>query len=258
MMRGNLHTHSTYCDGKSTMEEMVASAISKGFTYIGFSGHGYTDIDTNYCMSLENEKRYFEEIEILREKYGKKIKILCGIERDFYSQTKYSIDYEIASCHYIKAGECYYDVDESAQKQKYCIDAFYGGDPYAYAEEYYKSVAQLSGDIVGHFDLITKFDREGKIFTPEEERYKKAALNALSELLEKNIVFEVNTGAMARGYKDAPYPDRWLLEEIKRQGGRVIITSDCHDAKNLDYGYEETEKLLLEIGFKDFYDISFL
>ena len=145
MMRGNLHTHSTYCDGKSTMEEMVASAISKGFTYIGFSGHGYTDIDTNYCMSLENEKRYFEEIEILREKYGKKIKILCGIERDFYSQTKYSIDYEIASCHYIKAGECYYDVDESAQKQKYCIDAFYGGDPYAYAEEYYKSVAQLSG-----------------------------------------------------------------------------------------------------------------
>ena len=27
----NLHTHSTYCDGKDTVTEMIEAAISKGF-----------------------------------------------------------------------------------------------------------------------------------------------------------------------------------------------------------------------------------
>ena len=35
----NLHTHSTYCDGADTPEEMIETALEKGFTSIGFSGH---------------------------------------------------------------------------------------------------------------------------------------------------------------------------------------------------------------------------
>ena len=49
----------------------------------------------------------------------------------------------------------------------------------------------MSGDIIGHFDLVTKFDREEKIFTPKEARYKKAALSAIEKLCSKNSVFEV-------------------------------------------------------------------
>ena len=45
MIRGNLHTHSTYCDGQSTLEEMVKSAINKDFYYIGFSGDESTVTD---------------------------------------------------------------------------------------------------------------------------------------------------------------------------------------------------------------------
>ena len=35
----NLHTHTTYCDGKDTPEQVVLKAIEKGFNSIGFSGH---------------------------------------------------------------------------------------------------------------------------------------------------------------------------------------------------------------------------
>ena len=35
----NLHTHTTYCDGKNTAEEMVQKAIELGFRSLGFSGH---------------------------------------------------------------------------------------------------------------------------------------------------------------------------------------------------------------------------
>ena len=259
MMRGNLHSHSTYCDGKSSLEEMVQSAINKGFSYIGFSGHSPVKHDLRYCMSFENEGRYFGEVNFLKEKYKDKIRVLCGLERDFESDDNgFDYDYIIASTHYIKAGDSLADVDESGEKQKKCIDEFYGGDPYAYAEEYYKTVAKLRGDIIGHFDLLTKFDRNNDIFNPKEERYKKAVLSALEELLEAKQVLEVNTGAMSRGYKDSPYPDMWILEEIKKRDGKVLITSDCHHANNLDYGYDLAEKILTDLGFKDFYNIDFL
>ena len=39
--RQNLHTHTTFCDGKDTPEELVEAAIAKGFDSIGFSGHSY-------------------------------------------------------------------------------------------------------------------------------------------------------------------------------------------------------------------------
>lgn len=260
MMRGNLHTHSTYCDGKSTLPETVRAAIEKGFSYIGFSGHENIYFDSRYCMSVEGQKKYYEEVNSLKEKYRNDIKILCGIETDIAA--KHSdlgkFDYTIASTHYIKAGDGFCDVDESAEKQKECIDLYYGGDPYAYAEEYYKNVSKLQGDIIGHFDLLTKFDRNNDIFNPREERYKKAALSALSELIEKKAVFEVNTGAMSRGYKDAPYPDIWILKEIKKRGGKVVLTSDCHDAKNLDYGYDIAEKILYDLGFTDIFNIDFI
>lgn len=259
MMRGSLHVHSTYCDGRSTLEETVKTAIEKGFSYLGFSGHGHTTFDSRYCMSAANEAKYFAEVHALKEKYKNDIRILCGIERDLYSDYfVHDFDYEIASVHYVKASGKLYDVDGTAEEQQKCIDTCFGGDPYAYAEEYYKSMALLEGDIVGHFDLLTKFDRRNEIFNPGEERYRKAALSAMEALLEKNMVFEMNTGAMSRGYKDEPYPDLWILEEMKKRGARIILTSDCHYAPHLDFGYDMAEEILSNIGFKDFYNIDFL
>lgn len=259
MIKGSLHTHTSYCDGKSTAEEMINSAIEKGFTYIGFSGHGHTTFDDNYCMSAENERKYVQEISLLKDKYKDKINILCGIERDLFSDYYINtFDYEIASVHYVKGGEKLYDVDNTCEIQNECIKECFGGDPYAYAEAYYNEVSLLKGDIIGHFDLITKFDRCNEIFSPKEERYKKAVLNALEILLDKNYVLEVNTGAMSRGYKDAPYPDTWILQEIKKRGGRIILTSDCHSAPTLDYGYDLAEKILCKIGFRDIYNIDFI
>ena len=258
MTRGSLHVHSTYCDGKSTLEENILAAIEKKFTYLGFSGHGYTDFDTSYCMSKEKEAQYFEEIGFLAEKYKDKIRILRGVERDGLSAyDAHQYDYKIASVHYIRANGEIREIDRSREVEEETIKNFFGGDPYAYAEEYFETVASQTGDIVGHFDLITKYDKENKIFTPKEERYKKAVLSAMEILLDKKV-FEVNTGSMARGYKDRPYPDVWILEELKKRGGKVVITSDCHRAQFLDFAYDETEKMLSKIGFTDFYNIDFI
>ena len=259
MTRGNLHTHTIYCDGKNTAREMVEKAIEKGFGYIGFSGHSYTYFDESYAMSEENTIKYIAQVNALKEEYKDRITVLCGVEKDAFSQYPTdAFDYVLASGHYVKADGKYFDVDISAELQKSTIENYFGGDPYSYAEEYFKIVVEMSGDIVGHFDLVTKFDEKEEIFTPKEERYKKAVLSALERLLDKKCVFEVNTGAMARGLKTAPYPSVWILEILKKYDAKLVITSDCHIAENLDFAFSETEKMLSAMGFKDFYNIDFI
>ncbi len=39
-MKQNLHTHCRFCDGKDTIEDLVRTAIDKGFDSLGFSSHG--------------------------------------------------------------------------------------------------------------------------------------------------------------------------------------------------------------------------
>ena len=46
MIKANFHTHTTYCDGKNTPEEMVQAAIALGMTAIGFSGHSHSVTET--------------------------------------------------------------------------------------------------------------------------------------------------------------------------------------------------------------------
>ena len=45
----NYHTHTNYCDGKNTAEEIVKKAIELGLSELGFSGHSYTDFDLDFC-----------------------------------------------------------------------------------------------------------------------------------------------------------------------------------------------------------------
>ena len=49
----DLHMHTTYCDGLSSAEEMIQSAINKGLAVVGISGHSFTPHDPSYCMSRE-------------------------------------------------------------------------------------------------------------------------------------------------------------------------------------------------------------
>ena len=81
----NYHTHTDFCDGQNTPEEMAEAAAKKGFTALGFSGHSYTDFDTFYCMTPETFPEYCKQVRALREKYKGQMEILLGVERDFYS-----------------------------------------------------------------------------------------------------------------------------------------------------------------------------
>ena len=57
-------------------------------------------------------------------------------------------------------------------------------------------------------------------------------------LIEKDRIFEINTGAISRGWRVTPYPQDFLLRRIAEKGARVIITSDSHSRDTILFGYE--------------------
>ena len=65
-------------------------------------------------------------------------------------------------------------------------------------------------------------------------------------------VFELNTGAIARGLRTVPYPAAFLLDEIKAQGGAMIVNSDCHYRAKLTCWFDEAEEYLAAHGFRRF------
>ncbi|MGN0174386.1 MAG: histidinol-phosphatase [Acutalibacteraceae bacterium] len=265
----DFHTHSNYCDGKDTLENMVKAAVSYNMKAIGFSGHSYTDFDKSYCMSLENSDKYFSKIKLLKEKYKGKIEIYCGIEKDYYSEIiTDNFDYVIGSVHYCKFNEKYIDIDLSPQAFKNSAEEYYGGDYYKFCCDYYKNVADIYNkthcDIIGHFDLITKFNECNVFFDETDKRYIDTAINTVDALLEQDVIFEVNTGAISRGYKTMPYPSLFILKRIFEKGGDVILSGDTHSAKTLMFGFDKAIDYIKSIGFNSikafgengFYDIN--
>lgn len=252
-MRSNFHTHTKYCDGKDTPGEMAEEALSLGFFALGFSGHW--DPPFSSCgMTSNGAAAYRREIAALKKQYAGRMEIYCGVEQDILSGFRSpEYDYAIGSVHWIEKDGRHLSVDWKEEIARQNITAHYGGDACAYAEDYYALVAQVKDrtgcDIIGHFDLLTKFDEEGRLFSPDMPRYRAAVLNALDALASPGQIFEINTGAMARGYRTTPYPALWILRELKRRRCSVMLSSDCHDRKNLTCGFETARNLALEAGF---------
>ena len=257
MMLQNLHTHTTFCDGKNTPEEMVQAAISLGMNSLGFSGHSplSAPLPGDWCMQPEQVENYRREILRLREKYSKELDIFLGLEQDVLSPTpKGDYDYIIGSVHglLMPCGELA-PVDESEESFCRGVENHFGGDVLNFVEAYYQMVGQVAEktgcQIVGHFDLICKFNEGGKLFDTAHPRYQKAALEALERLAQRNVIFEINTGAMSRGYRSAPYPEMWILKEMKKRNLPICITSDTHSAQTLMHEFSLASQLAQSCGY---------
>ena len=247
------HTHTTFCDGKDTAEAMVQEALRLGFVTLGFSGHGYAPHDP-YSMPPETEAAFRQEILQLQQACAGQLEILLGQEHDALSPyADYPYDYLIESVHYVKAPDAFCPVDWSVQDLNAAVQAHFGGDIYAYCRAYFETCAKAyehsPAQIAGHLDLVSKFNEDGALFDAADPRYLRPAMDAAACAVEHGLVLEVNTGAIARGYRTTPYPSEALLRHIRQLGGQVMINSDCHDLRQLTCHYKPSAELLRACGF---------
>ena len=250
----NLHTHSTWCDGRDTVEATVLQALELGFDSVGFSEHSPMFYAPTHGMDRDAVGKYLADVRSVGERYRDRIRVFCGIELDLYSELELTpYDYVIGSVHYLLIDGEYVGFDRNAQTVRDVINRYFGGDGMAYARAYYKTLATLPQrgkiDVVGHFDLITKHADSVDFFDPDSSEYRRYATQALDALMERGSLFEINTGAIARGYRRTPYPSDFLLREIRRRGGGILISSDCHDKRLLAQSFDESIELARACGF---------
>lgn len=259
MFPQNLHTHTVFGDGKHTPEEMALGAIRAGCRSLGFSEHSPMPPEADpdkWAMGAEREAEYRAEVLRLKKLYQDRLEIHLGLELDADSPVpREPYDYLIGSVHGIwKDGSCL-PVDASPESFTQGVREHFSGDYYAFAAAYFRREAELAGRsrcrIVGHFDLIAKFNEGGRFFDEDDPRYRSAALEALEALMEHDVIFEINTGAISRGYRTVPYPAPFLLRAIREKGGRICIASDAHHAETVTCAFPQAAALAESCGFRE-------
>lgn len=251
----SVHTHSTMCDGKNTLAEMAAAAFDAGAVSFGASGHSHTPLPEDEGFVLPADMTaYRAEVLRLREVYAGRMDVLLGIELDNCADvTAEGFDYWIGSVHHLRGPDGNdYSIDWSMELLRQCCKEQFEGISLTMAEYYYEEVRQMAErkpTILGHIDLITKFEEKESLIDQDHPGYRAAALDALHAADPKETLLEVNTGAMSRGYRSVPYPALFLLREWRDMGGKIILTADAHSAGAIVYGYAQAAELARAAGF---------
>ncbi len=105
-IKGDLHSHSKYSDGKNTIEEMAEVFIARGYEYFAVTDHSSV-MGVTGGMSTVDIKNQWEEIDELNKKLKGRIKILKGCEvdilkdgsLDFSDEVLKGLDVVIISAH---------------------------------------------------------------------------------------------------------------------------------------------------------------
>lgn len=253
MIKADFHTHTTYCDGKNTPREMVEAAYRMGFTDFGLSGHAdFSNVEPGFGMSDQALAAYQREISLLREEYAGKMNLYIGIELDCLGPIQ-KAEYAIGSTHCLEKDGEFVIVDDTEEKLVSAVQRLWKGDWYAFARDYYEleaAVFDRTGcDWVGHFDLLTKWNQDFRHFDETKDEYREPALAAMRKLNDAGLPFEINTGAISRGYRREPYPSRFLLKELHAMGGRIMINSDSHNVNTIGFQFDPARRLAAECGF---------
>ena len=92
-IKGDCHVHSTYSDGKHSIEEMAQAMMERGYEYFAMTDHSKT-MGITQGMDAAKARKQWKEIEKVQKKFNK-IKILRGSEVDILKDGDLDFEEEI-------------------------------------------------------------------------------------------------------------------------------------------------------------------
>lgn len=202
-LKGILHNHSTYSDGKNTLREMAEHCRDLGYEYLGITDHSQTAVYANGLQEFRVKEQQ-EEIKQLNEELSP-FKIFSGIESDILSDG--SLDYS----------------DEVLSSFDFIVSSVHSGqnmDMEKATDRLITAVTNPHTTILGHMTGRLLLEREGY---PVDH---KAVIDAC---IEHNVVIEIN----ASPYRlDIDW--RWVHYGIEN-GLMLSINPDAHKKQ----GYQD-------------------
>jgi histidinol-phosphatase (PHP family) len=229
MIKGNYHTHTKRCKHAfGSDEEYVIAAIKAGFSELAFTDHApwnlRNDETDRIRMHISELSDYVNSIRSLKEKYVDQIKILIGLEAEYFESRMddlaslvrtYDLDLLVLGNHFhIKdSNESYYG-NYKDLKQLYDH----------YLEDSIKAMRSGMYKIFAHPDLFFK------TVNIINDRTKELIHSLCDVALETNTIMEYNLGG--KRYRDY-YPNDTFWKIVAQRGCTIIVGVDAHDPRHL-------------------------
>jgi len=261
----NYHCHSRLDDGQGELAEYAAAAVAKGFATLGYSGHAPVPFPADWTMPAKLLPEYVATVRRLKAEYAGRLEILLGLEVDFVPGLlsvhsprirEIGLDFSLGSVHFLGrlADGTWWTADGALEELERGLAENFGGDMRAAVERFYALTVQMVGesppDMIGHFDVVKKNNRDGRFFSEEAPWYQVAVRGALDVIARVGSILEVNTGGVVRGTSGVLYPSEWILAEALRREIPVTVNADAHRPEHIDGYFRESFALLKEIGYR--------
>jgi histidinol-phosphatase (PHP family) len=256
----NFHTHSTYCDGKSTLEEIVVKAKSLNVGWLGFSSHAPLPFDCPWSMKRENLNEYLNKIVTLKESQTG-LEIYSGLEVDYIpdvtgpSNFAKELDYTIGSVHFVEgfSDGCGWEIDGPHSFFLEGLEKLFKNNFKEVVVRYYELTREMversTPSIVGHLDKIKIQNINGKFFNEEEAWYRHEVEKTLAIIEQAGCVIEVNTRGIYQNKTPTTYPSPWVLYLIQKRNIPITLSSDAHHGQDLINKFASTAVQLKQLGF---------
>lgn len=251
----NLHTHTQFCDGRSSIEEFCDAAERLGFTHLGFSPHSPLPIDSPCNMDVEDVPAYIETVRRMRELHPS-LHIYTSMEVDYLSDDwgpattcldTLPLDYRIGSVHFIPDLDGkFVDIDGSEERFRTTLETRFDGDLRTLVNTFFNQSAQMirtgGFDMIGHFDKIAQ---NASSVDPEIENspwYRKRLSDLTEMIIESGVAVELNTKIYNKNGR--LFPNRNILNRLTDAGVTIVVNSDAHYADRLNAGRDEAFAIL--------------
>ncbi len=263
-MLADYHVHTEYSDDSIyPMEDVILDAIEMGLDEICFTDHVDYGVKCDWDSGKTIEYRdgeplanvyyphYMEEIKEMQYLYGDRIALKTGLEFGMQVHTipqfeqlfsKYKFDFIILSVHQVENKEFWTQDFQTGKTQQEYPECYYG--------EMLELVRRYKNySVIGHMDLITRYDKAGGY---PFEKIKPLVTDILKTVISDGKGIELNTSFHRYALSDTT-PSAEILKLYYNLGGKVItIGSDSHRPEQLGAYMREGKKLLRSMGFQYF------
>ncbi len=259
----NYHTHSHYCDGKGSLEEIVQAAISLNMKALGFSSHTPLPFASEWSMKAEKLPLYLAEIEKLKHQYAEQIEIYASLEGDYIKDVfcmndlGIKMDYTLCSIHFLQGreNEKVYEIDGTSTTFATALKEGFDGNIEMLLAYYFRAFCDMvettQPDIVGHFDKIKIHNSAHFFFDTNNQYYLQHAENALFAIKEAGCKLEVNTRGIYKKRTSETYPSLALLQIAQDFDIPIVLNSDAHRPQELMECFDIGNEVIKKAGYKE-------
>jgi histidinol-phosphatase (PHP family) len=246
-----------------SLEDVIRAYIEAGFSWVGITEHmapmsdatRYPDEsegDLGADFLLDRFRTYFNQCRSLQQKYSNKLEVFTAFETETYEGSTEFVnqlvgelkpDYLVGSVHHVE-GHCI-DYDEGHFQKALATAGSMEALYQAYFDAQYGMLMDLEPSVVGHFDLIRKFDVNYLQTLGKPGVWERVERN-LDFISENNLILDLNL----RGFDKAveQYPSMPVLEAALELDIAVVPGDDSHGVKSVGRNFDKGIEILQELG----------